>query len=335
MKKTALLLACLLALITALSACGGSKQEPIEAKPTTPATPLEEDPEPVAAEDPDTLTFTVEQFTEFLNNSSGMWEFAQRFFADRIVYRGEGGKYYIVPVDETLPKSDYDWTNLAEIGIGSREVEYRTEGETVSIKGIDVSRYQGEIDWEKVAADGVRFAFIRLGYRGYETGKMVVDPMFEANVEGALKNGVAVGVYFVTQAVSEEEGREEARFVAEVCAPYKITWPVVLDLEDAGGAARTDLLTSAERTDAIIGFCEEIKTLGYKPMLYSNIRWFVEKMDLSRLTEYGKWFAQYFNRPFFPYEFQIWQYTSSGRVDGIKGNVDLDISFVDYGKEAE
>jgi lysozyme len=113
--------------------------------------------------------------------------------------------------------------------------------------------------------------------------------------------------------------------------PYNVTWPVVLDIEEAASVtARTTNLTKEQRTDFAIAFCETIKEAGYTPMLYCNIRWFIQELDLARLTEYDKWLAQYFNRPFFPYELQMWQYTSSGRVDGIIGNVDLNLSFVDY-----
>ena len=279
------------------------------------------------------MAISVDELEQYAESSTNMWEFLQRFYKDMIVYKNEDGFVY-APVDKTLPLSDYNWDLLVEKGLNSREIEYVENGETKTLKGIDVSRYQNEIDWGKAAADGVEFAFIRLGYRGYSTGSLVLDERFEQNVTGALQNGVAVGVYFVTQAVSEEEAQEEAQLVLDTIAPYNVTWPIVLDIEDVGNDdARTALLTSDQRTDNIIAFCEHIRASGKTPMLYANIRWFVERMDLSRLTAYEKWFAQYFNRPFFPYEFQIWQYTSSGSVAGIEGKVDLNISFVDYGKE--
>jgi len=284
-------------------------------------------------EDGQYMVVSVDEFQENAEMSVNMWEFLQRFYKDIIVYKNETGFVY-APVDKTLPQSDYDWNCLVELGLDTREVSYVENGEEKSIKGIDVSRYQGEIDWSKVAASGVKYAFIRLGYRGYSTGALVLDELFEQNVTGALENGIAVGVYFVTQAVTEDEAREEAQFVLDAIAPYNVTWPIVLDIEEAGdGNARTALLTSDQRTDFIVAFCEKIISAGKRPMLYANIRWFVERMDLTRLTSYDKWFAQYFNRPFFPYAFQIWQYTSSGHVDGIEGKVDLNISFVDYGKE--
>ena len=108
--------------------------------------------------------------------------------------------------------------------------------------------------------------------------------------------------------------------------------PVVLDIEDAASStARTADLTQQQRTDHAIAFCETIKEGGYTPMLYCNIRWFIEKLDITRIADYEKWFAQYFRKPFFPYTFRVWQYSSSGAIDGIKGNVDYNISFYDYG----
>ena len=238
-------------------------------------------------------------------------------------------------MDETLPKSDYNFDNLVNVRLKGKEFEYVEDGVTTSIKGIDVSQYQGDIDWEKVADDGVKFVFIRAGYRGYGTGKLVQDSKFEDNIIGALKNGIAVGVYFVPQSISVEEAIEEADFVLDMIKPYNVTWPIVLDLENAGTAtspARTADLTAEERTTYVLAFCDRIKEFGYLPMLYSNIGWYMDRLELSRLTLVDKWFAQYFNRPFFPYEFTVWQYTDSGSVDGIKGNVDFDISFKDYGE---
>ncbi|MDD2294733.1 MAG: glycoside hydrolase family 25 protein [Eubacteriales bacterium] len=300
--------------------------------------PPEEDPadaKPPASEEPvDGLTVTQEEIYRYATESNTVWEFTQRFFTDTIVYKDRNGDYVFAPVDPDLPKSDYNWDNLVELDTTHREVAYVQGGKTLSIKGIDISRYQKTVDWEKAAADGVEYAIIRLGYRGYDKGGLVMDELYEENVRGALDNGVAVGVYFVTQAISVEEAIEEAEFVLENIKDYDITWPVVLDLEDpASLTARTVGLTKQEQTDITVAFCETVREAGYTPMLYCNIRWYMEELDLTRLTEYDKWFAQYFNRPFFPYEYQMWQYTNNGRVDGITGPVDLNLSFVDYGQD--
>ena len=284
------------------------------------------------------VTVSIDQLKRYMNESYGMMEFAQRLFDNFIVYKSSSGQYTYVPVNKDLPQSTYDFNNLVNVGSKKvKEFAYIEDGETRSIKGIDVSAYQGDIDWELVASSGVEYVFVRLGYRGYGTGKLVLDEKFEENARGAAEQGIGVGVYFVTQAVTPEEAKEEAQFVLDTIKDLEITWPVALDMEEAASAdARTALLTNEERTDNCIAFCEEIKKAGYRPMLYTHIRWFIEELQLERLTEYDKWFAQYFNRPFFPYEFQIWQYSSTGRIDGIKGDVDYNIRFVDYGnKEAE
>lgn len=321
MRKNNRILAALTAGIAAMlmfSSCS-TPDDPLHAKPVTGPKPDE------------TITVRRDAVYRYAQESKSVWEFAQRLFTDTIIYKDRLGSFVFAPVDRSLPRSDYNWDYLEEKNTTHREVEYVERGKTRSIKGIDVSRYQGGIDWKKVAGDGVRFAIIRAGYRGYDLGGLVPDERFEENIEGARKNGIGAGVYFVTQAISIEEAIEEAEFVLESIAGYDVTWPVVLDLEDAASAkARTASLTSDERTDFIIAFCETVREAGYTPMLYSNIRWFMDEMDLSRLTEYDKWFAQYFQRPFFPYAFQMWQYTSSGRVAGIEGPVDLNICFVDY-----
>lgn len=326
MKKLVSTILCIALLAALFAGCTKQESETApSAKPDSVLTPQDE-----------VLSYTVGEIQEFGRNDASVWELLQDLLPNLIVYRGAGGVFQYASIDRTLPQSDYDWSNLVEVSETPREVEYAVDGETISIKGIDVSTYQGEIDWEKVAASGVKYAFIRLGYRGYESGLLVKDDRFEENIRGALQNGVAVGVYFVTQAISVEEAVEEAQFVMENIRPYNVTWPIVLDIEDAASAtARTAELSQQARTDHAIAFCEIIKESGYTPMLYCNIRWFIEKLDITRIADYDKWFAQYFRKPFFPYTFQVWQYSSTGRVDGINGNVDFNISFVDYGNLPE
>ena len=319
MKRFVSILTCILLAFSLLSGCSGgqSGQDPSQ------------DSEPAPQQE--TVTYSVEQIQQFAANDASVWEMLQDLLPDRIVYRTTGGIFQYAPIDRSLPQSDYNWENLVEVSEAPREVQYVEDGQVVSLKGIDVSTYQGDIEWDKVAAAGVKFVFIRLGYRGYESGLLVKDDKFEQNITGALQNGIAVGVYFVTQAVSVDEAVEEARFVMDTIRPYNVTWPIVLDIEDAASVtARTTDLTQQERTDHAIAFCETIQSGGYRPMLYCNIRWFIEKLDITRIAEYDKWFAQYFRKPFFPYAFQVWQYSSSGRIDGINGNVDYNISFVDY-----
>jgi GH25 family lysozyme M1 (1,4-beta-N-acetylmuramidase) len=210
------------------------------------------------------------------------------------------------------------------------------EGETAAEPSealfvVDVSSYQVDIDWAKAAADGVAFAIVRMGYRGYDTGKLVVDEFFDANMRGASDAGVRVGVYFFSQAVNEAEAVEEAEMALTGIAPYNVTFPIVFDIEEISGQkARTDALTAREVTDIAIAFCERVAAAGYTPMIYANPKWFVSRMELDRLEPYAKWLAQYYKTPAYPYAFSIWQFTSSGSVAGIKGNVDLDLAFESF-----
>ncbi len=269
-------------------------------------------------------TETLKAYAQKYNVSA---EFLQRFFDDVIVYKDTSGIVY-EPINEKLPKNSYDFNNLVRV---NGELQYQENGVSKGIKGIDVSKHQGDIDWKKVKADNVEYAIIRLGYRGYGTGKIMLDEYFEKNIQGALNAGIKVGVYFYSQAITVEEAKEEADIVLKNIKDYKITYPVIFDAEEMqGDDVRTNSLTTEQRTDITLAFCDKVKSLGYKTMIYANVKWFVAKLDMSRLTSYDKWFAQYFNTPFFPYDFQMWQYTGKGKVNGIKGDVDMNISFKDY-----
>jgi GH25 family lysozyme M1 (1,4-beta-N-acetylmuramidase) len=261
-------------------------------------------------------------------------EFLTRIFPDKIIYKIGGDIIYEDP-DPNLKKHSYDWSRLQW---DARRPHYRdtdesgdeSDGESVeALFGIDVSRYQGDIDWQRAAADGVEFAMIRVGYRGYEAGRLSVDEYFEQNIRGAADAGVKIGVYFFSQATNRAEAIEEADVVLVNIAPYDVSFPVVFDIEDiAGQVSRTDALTSAEITDIAIAFCERVAQAGYKPMVYANPKWFVSRMELDRLEAYDKWLAQYYKTPSFPYAFSIWQFTNTGSVDGIGGDVDLNVAFV-------
>lgn len=207
--------------------------------------------------------------------------------------------------------------------------------EILQINGIDVSSHQGDIDWERVRADGIEFAFVRLGYRGYETALFNKDPKFDDNVKAAAAAGVGVGVYFLTQAVTEEEAAEEAQWILEAIKDYEITWPVVIDVEGTSGGseARAYGNTPEMYTRNIRAFCERIKSAGYTPMIYSSQSWFRTKMNLEELGDYDIWLAYYGENPEYPEEFQIWQYSCEGRVDGIDQVVDLNKTSIDYSKK--
>lgn len=207
-------------------------------------------------------------------------------------------------------------------------IDYKVDDEVLSVKGIDVSKFQGDIDWQKVADSGVKYAMIRLGLRGYETGKIVSDENFDANVKGALDAGLEVGVYFFTQAITEAEAREEAEYVIKAIEPYNITFPVAIDVEDLyNDKARSYGQSKESRTSCAKAFMDAINAAGYRGTIYGNLNTFSKLVELDELGDYEKWFAQYDSNIYFPYEITMWQYSDKGTVDGIEGDVDLNITF--------
>lgn len=236
------------------------------------------------------------------------------------------GTFHFIPIQDNLKQNNYteEKLNILETG----EYQYVENGQVISHKGIDVSKHQGEIDWQQVAEDGVEFAFIRVAVRGYGTGKLVEDEYFEKNMKGAINAGIKVGVYVFSQAVNEEEVLEEANLVLNKIAPYKIDCPVVFDVEKISGAnGRMNELSLEERTNLTLLFCQTIENAGYKPMIYHNMEMGALMLDLETLESYDKWFAYYNSDLYYPYDYKIWQYSHSGKVNGIKGEVDMNISF--------
>lgn len=198
-----------------------------------------------------------------------------------------------------------------------------------SIPGIDVSAYQGEIDWEKVADSGIKFAIIRLGYRGYGTGALVEDKYARANLEGATKAGLEVGAYFFSQALNVEEVHEEIDMMLEILGDTEITMPVVFDWEYISDEARTANMDARTLTDLNLEFCERMEEEGYQPMIYFNSNQARKLMFLYELEEYPFWLAYYSDRMTYPYRFEMWQYTCTGRVPGIQGDVDINVMLLD------
>ena len=194
--------------------------------------------------------------------------------------------------------------------------------------GIDVSKYQSSIDWEQVKKAGVKFVIIRIGYRGYGSGALVLDPMFEQHFTNARNAGLKVGVYFFSQAVNEEEAREEAMGCAYVLNGRKLDYPIYFDTEASGGKnGRADGLGVEDRTKCAIAFCEEVKAQGYKPGVYASTLWFRQRVDLSRLTGYSIWNAHY-NVASSPISCDLWQGTCTARIPGYGGQIDVNISYV-------
>lgn len=241
-----------------------------------------------------------------------------------------------VTILDNVTKNNFTASNFRQ---ENEKLQYFTANRKTSSFGIDLSKYQGTVDWEKVKNSGVEFAMIRMGVRGYSSGTVVMDEKFVENMEGATKNGIDIGIYFYSQATTPIEAIEEANYAVAAAAPYKLTYPIVFYTENiANDSARTDNLTKTELTDIAIAFCDTVKGYGYKSMICGSKQRLSTSMELTRLSNYDVWLIDV---PYngegkkltvseYPYQYAMWQYSATGKVDGISGNADLDISFVDY-----
>ena len=195
------------------------------------------------------------------------------------------------------------------------------------IKGIDVSKWQGSINWAKVAADGVQFAIIKAG--GSDAGKPYTDKNFLSNIIGAATNGIHIGAYYFVgkSCTSAKEGQANALRFYDIIKNVVLDYPVYIDFEAPDRATKTG------NTEACKAFCAQMEALGYYVGIYaSDISGFKERLDISQLGAYDKWVARYGSEPKYATRFGIWQYSSKGKVNGIRGNVDLDYSKHDYAK---
>jgi len=202
--------------------------------------------------------------------------------------------------------------------------------------GIDVSKWNKEIDWAQLRKEGVEFAIIRAGYRGSSSGSLVVDPYFEQNIKGALDNGINVGIYFFTQAIDEREAVEEASIVLSLIKGYDVTYPVFIDSEGAGGNGRADNLDVPTRSKVCQAFCETIRSGGYAAGVYASKNWLNNRLDITKFSgDNVIWLAEYRNEdePTYGGTYGLWQYTSSGRLNGIEGRVDFNLCFWGFDEE--
>lgn len=222
--------------------------------------------------------------------------------------------------EEKGAEADADETEIVDVR------ELGDEGQM----GIDVSKWNEEIDWDRVQNAGITYAIIRCGYRGSSTGALVEDPYFEQNIQGALAAGLKVGVYFFTQATNEVEAVEEASMALALCEGYRLTYPIFIDTEGAGGNGRADGLDMETRTKVCQAFCETVEDAGHTGGIYGSRNWFRTKLRMDALTDHIIWLAEYREKPVYSGSYHFWQYTSSGSVDGIEGRVDLDISYLAY-----
>lgn len=247
--------------------------------------------------------------------------------AGEVLVSDGAGSFMWVKDYEDLPRNNYDVTCFSPDG---QYIDYNS-GDITSLRGIDVSFYQGDIDWNAVASDGVDFAIIRCGYRGASAGSLNTDEKFAQNFEGAKAAGIKVGVYFFSQAISADEAREEARYTIDLLAGQSLDMPVFFDWEHVqlnDGPSRTDDLDGKTLTDCCLAFCDEIGAAGYDFGVYFYRSLGYNLYQLDRLQGLCIWAACPGITPDFYYDFDMWQYSFTASVSGIEGDTDLDLYFV-------
>ncbi len=272
----------------------------------------------------------VKKVKSLAERGTTAYEMLKVLFPQQMVIADEGA-FHFFDINKDLAPNPYD-NDCFSLNDENRMI-YTKDGEKVGYAGIDVSEHNGEIDWDKVAADGIDFVFIRAGYRGYGSGKLVEDKCFQYNYAEAKRVGLSVGVYFFTQAVTEAEAVEEADFVLERISVSGADIPIGIDVEkidEPEAEVRTEKISRDQYTDNVKAFCSRIESEGYDSIIYGNGKSFMMLLDITRIEDNEKWFADFIGEndylPYFPYKFRIWQYDCFGVCDGVSGDCDLNLA---------
>ena len=234
---------------------------------------------------------------------------------------------------KTFTSNNSYTTNVIDVGGNEVNVSIIVNFFKDTLKGIDVSEFQRIIDWQRVKRTGIDFAIIRVGYRGWGSGRLVTDMFFDNNIKEATKAGIDIGIYFFTQATTEQEAKEEAKYTINLLSKYNVPvkYPIAIDTEKTPpGNGRGDKILKEQRTKIVQAFCQEIEKSGYKSMIYGNKNWLLNDLEIEKLSKYDIWLADYITTTNYQYPYTIWQYTSGGNVSGIGGVVDMNIGYKRY-----
>ncbi|MBQ2825234.1 MAG: glycoside hydrolase family 25 protein [Clostridia bacterium] len=239
--------------------------------------------------------------------------------------------YGAIPAHEGVAVSTYKEENFRTDSKGLKY--YYEDGVLASYTGIDISSYNGYIDFDAVKKFGIDFVIVRLGGRGYGSeGVIYEDDMALYNLKEAKKSGLMVGAYFFSQAITVEEAKEEAEYCLSLLDGFYLDYPLVFDWEtiDSAENPRTENISPETLTECARAFCDTVNEAGYIPCLYTDSKKAYMKFDLSKLKGVDIWYAFYNDEPDMYYNYMMWQYSCTGEVDGIEGDVDLNICFKNY-----
>ncbi|MDE7429665.1 MAG: hypothetical protein K2N00_10465, partial [Lachnospiraceae bacterium] len=246
-----------------------------------------------------------------------------------LVTNRDGSEEWVL-ISPYLKKNTYDFTNM-EDNAGLKR--YMENGRKTSYVGVDISKHTGKIYFPSLKAAGVDYVMIRLGSRGYSTGQITLDENFKENIEGAIEAQLDVGVYFYSQAISQDEAVQEANFVVQNLEPYrgKVKYPVAFNMGFVSNdKSRIEGLSREDKTAVTVSFLEGIKAAGYVPMVYGDKEWLLKEVDLTKLQDFDVWLSQEEDIPDYPYLYTMWQYDTDGVLNGIDGGADLNVCFVGY-----
>ena len=229
------------------------------------------------------------------------------------------------PAEETVPVTTTPTPSFTrEFGYEDGYLSCLSEP---SVLGIDVSVHQGQIDYQQVKAAGVEFVMIRVGYRGSVEGLLITDEMAQSNYANAKAAGLKVGAYIFTQSISVEEGLEDAEYALDIIKDWELDMPLVYDWEIIDESYRNAQVDMRTLTDTTKAFCQAVEQAGYDAMVYFNPTQAEQNFYLEELADYGHWLAHYTDQYTYPHAVDMWQYTCTGTVPGIEGDVDIDLYF--------
>ena len=246
-----------------------------------------------------------------------------------LIKNSDGTEEWVL-ISPYLTKNTYDFTNMSET---ANLRKYTDNGKKISYVGVDISKHNGTVNFRSMKAAGIDYVMIRLGARGYSTGQLSLDDNFVENIEDAIDAGLDIGIYFYSQAVTLEEATQEVNFIVQNLTPYKehINYPVAFDMESVpNDKARIDGLSREDKTAISAAFLSGVQAAGYIPMLYGNKEWLIKNIDLAQLQNYDVWLSEDEDIPDYPYQYTMWQYTTTGVLNGITGDANLNLCFVSY-----
>lgn len=244
-------------------------------------------------------------------------------------------EYLMIEDIDVLMKSEASLSTVADdamvlsaVNDADKKITDKFCTDETMIYGIDISSENGEIDWNQVYQSGIRFVMLRAGFRGAFSGELITDDSFSKNAKEAYRAGLDVGAYFYSQAVNEKEAVEEASALLVLASQSRLSYPLCIRVDMAGGMGRADELDADTRTGIVNAFCQTIKNAGYDACFYATKNWLNTNLDTNRLDRNKIWLAEYRKIPTYEGYYDMWEYSCNGKVPGIDGNVNLNISFI-------